>query len=83
MVEQELDKPERCKKLRTDTIKNSRAAVNKKLAELKVRRSNNKTRTFQFKTKSTKNTKSQINIEYRQRYFKNTVDYQHPEFAYI
>ena len=37
MVEQELDKPERYRKLRTDIIKQSRAALNKKLAELKFK----------------------------------------------
>ena len=37
MVEQELNKPERYKKLRTDTIKKSRTAINKKLAELKLK----------------------------------------------
>ena len=69
MVEQELNKPE-------DTRK-SRSAINKKLAELKLKskRSKNKTRTFQFKTKCTKNTKSQTNIENTQRSFKNTFDY--------
>ena len=36
MVEQ-LNKPERYRKLRTDTIKQSRAAMNKKLAELKLK----------------------------------------------
>ena len=37
MVEQELKKPERYRKLRTDTIKQSRAAINKKLAKLKLK----------------------------------------------
>ena len=37
MVEQELNKPERYKKLGTDTIKKSRTAINKKLAELKLK----------------------------------------------
>ena len=37
MVEQELDKPEKYRKLRTDIIKQSRATRNKKLAELKFK----------------------------------------------
>ena len=37
MVEQNLNKPKRYRKLRTDTIKQSRAAINKKLAELKLK----------------------------------------------
>ena len=37
MVEQELNKPERYKKPRTDTIKKSRTSRNKKLAELKLK----------------------------------------------
>ena len=37
MVEQELNKPKRYGKLRTDTIKQSRAAINKKLAKLKLK----------------------------------------------
>ena len=37
MVAQELNKPERYRKLKTDTIKQSRAAINKKLAELKLK----------------------------------------------
>ena len=37
MVEPELNKPERYRKLRTDIIKQSRAALNKKLAELKFK----------------------------------------------
>ena len=37
MVEQELKKPERYRKLRTDTTKQSRAAINKKLAKLKLK----------------------------------------------
>ena len=37
MVDQELNKPDRYIKLKTDTITNSRAAVNKKLAELKLK----------------------------------------------
>ena len=36
MVERELNKPERYRELRTDTIKQLRAAVNKKLAELRL-----------------------------------------------
>ena len=37
IVEQELNKSESYKKLRTDTIKKSRAAINKKLSELKLK----------------------------------------------
>ena len=37
MVAQELNKPERYRKLKTDTIKQSRATINKKLAELKLK----------------------------------------------
>ena len=37
IVEQELNKPEIYKKIRTDTIKKSRTAINKKLVELKVK----------------------------------------------
>ena len=37
MVEQNLNKPKRYRKLRTDTIKQSRAAINKNLAELKLK----------------------------------------------
>ena len=37
MVEQNLKKPKRYRKLRTDTIKQSRAAINKNLAELKLK----------------------------------------------
>ena len=37
MVAQELNKPKRYRKLKTDTIKQSRAAINKKLAELKLK----------------------------------------------
>ena len=37
MVKQELNKPEKYKKLRTDTIKKSIAAINKKLAKLKLK----------------------------------------------
>ena len=37
MVAQELNKPERYKKLKTDTIKQSKAAINKKIAELKLK----------------------------------------------
>ena len=37
VVAQELNKPERYRKLTTDTIKQSRAAISKKLAELKLK----------------------------------------------
>ena len=37
MVEQKLNEPKRYIKLRTDTIKQTRAAINKKLAELKLK----------------------------------------------
>ena len=46
MVEQELNKRIRYRKLRPGTIKQSRDAINKKI---EIKRSNNKTRTFQFK----------------------------------
>ena len=37
MLTQELNKPERYRKRKTDTIKQLRAAINKKLAELKLK----------------------------------------------
>ena len=37
MVEQEWNKHERYRKLRADTIKQSRAIINKKLAKLKLK----------------------------------------------
>ena len=37
MVEKDLNKPEQYRKLRTDTIKLSRATINKKLAKLKLK----------------------------------------------
>ena len=48
-----------------------------------LKQEHNKTRTFPFKTKCTKNTKRQTNIENTKRSFKNTFDNQHSEFTYI
>ena len=56
---------------------------NQKTCRIKIKRSNNKTTAFQFKTKCSKNNKSQTNFENTQRSFKNTFDYQHSEFTYI
>ena len=70
MVEQELNKTKRNRKLRTDTIKQSRAAINKKIVELKVKDLINKTRTFQFKTKGTKTPKARPILKIHEDPFK-------------
>ena len=83
MVEQELNKPERYKKIRTDTIKKSRTAINKKLVELKVKDLITKEKHSSSKPNVPKTPKARPIFKNTQRSFKNTFDYQHSEFSYI
>ena len=78
-----MNKTERYKKLRTDTIKKSRATINKKTWGTNIKRFNNKARTFHFESKYAKNTKNQTNIQNMQKPFENVFDYQHSEFPPI
>ena len=71
MMEQKLNKPKRYRKLRTGTVKQSGAAINKKLAKLKLRDLITKQKHSSLKPSVPKNTKSQTNTKNTQRFFKN------------
>ena len=82
MVEQEFKKLERYTKFITHTIQQSRAAVNKKLAELKLKDLITKQEHSKSKPSIPKTPKARPILKIHKDPIK-IFDYQHSEFTYI
>ena len=81
-MEQKLNKPKRYRKLRTGTVKQSGAAINKKLAKLKLRDLITKQKHSSLKPSVPKTPKARPTLKTHKDPLK-MFDYQHSKFTYI